>query len=117
MGKTFVPWATMGWPIVTGCTPKSEGCVNCWARTLHDRRHKAYLNGKKLAKQYAKPFSQVQLFENRLDEPLHWRKPQRVFVAPMGDLFHDGGKQAGWVQSGRCRRHSGRVAGIDPTNS
>ena len=26
---------------------------------------------------------------NKLDEPLKWRKPQRIFVCSMGDLFHD----------------------------
>jgi protein gp37 len=32
---------------------------------------------------------EVQFFPERLDEPLHWRKPSRVFVCSMGDLFHE----------------------------
>jgi len=37
---------------------------------------------------YRKPFSELQLFPERLGEPLHWRKPQRVFVGSQTDLFH-----------------------------
>jgi protein gp37 len=39
-------------------------------------------------KQYARPFSEIQLIPERLDEPLHWRKPRLVFVNSMSDLFH-----------------------------
>lgn len=88
MGKTKIEWATMVWSVVTGCTKVSQGCRNCWAKSLHDKRHKAYLAGKKMPKQYAQPFEVVQMHPDRLDEPLHWRKPQRIFVASGGDLFH-----------------------------
>lgn len=52
-------------------------------------RHRAFIEGKKLPVQYAKPFSEIQLFENRLKQPLSWRKPQKVFVNSMSDLFHE----------------------------
>ncbi|KKK73028.1 hypothetical protein LCGC14_2897980, partial [marine sediment metagenome] len=38
--------------------------------------------------QYAKPFSEIQLMPGRLTDPLHWRKPCRVFVNSVSDLFH-----------------------------
>ncbi len=41
-----------------------------------------------LPKQYDLPFSRVQLLPDRLHDPLGWRKPQRIFVDSMGDLFH-----------------------------
>lgn len=75
------------WNPVVGCREKTEGCRNCWARELHDMRHKAYLQGRKMPEQYAMPFHQVQLHPERLDWPLHWRKPAKVFVSSMGDLF------------------------------
>ena len=31
----------------------------------------------------------VELIESKLTEPLHWRKPQRVFVNSMSDLLHE----------------------------
>jgi protein gp37 len=87
--KTGIEYADSTWNIVTGCSPKSEGCAACWARDLHNLRHRAFLDGKKLPAQYAVPFSQVQLLPERLEQPLHWKKPRRIFVASTGDLWHD----------------------------
>lgn len=88
-GDTNIEWATKVWNPVAGCTRVSEGCRNCYAFELHNRRHKAFQNGAKLPKQYAKPFNEIQLFPDRLHEPLQWKKPQRIFVNSMSDLFHD----------------------------
>jgi protein gp37 len=59
-------------------------------------RHKRYLehngiepkNGRALPKQYARPFNEIQLLPDRLEEPLHIRQPQKFFVNSMSDLFH-----------------------------
>ena len=40
-------------------------------------------------KQYDLPFSKVQLLPDRLDAPLRWKKPRRIFVDSMSDLFHE----------------------------
>jgi protein gp37 len=45
------------------------------------------LNGR-LNHIYTKGFD-VETHPEKIEEPMHWRKPQRVFVASMGDLFHD----------------------------
>ena len=34
-------------------------------------------------------FTDVQCHQDRLDQPLRWRKPRRVFVNSMSDLFHE----------------------------
>ncbi len=85
-----------GWNPTTGCTRVSEGCDNCYAFQLHDQRHIAWKRGRMphAAKQYHEPFSKVQLllppdWPDRLDQPLHWRKPRRIFVDSMADLFHE----------------------------
>ena len=81
---------TMGetWNPVVGCTRIAKGCVNCYAKTLHDKRHKAYLQGAQLPAQYAEPFEKVQLMPERLERPLHWKKPRTIFVNSVSDLFH-----------------------------
>jgi len=86
--RSKIEWCDTTWNPITGCTKISQGCKNCYASELHNRRHKAYLAGAKLPAQYAKPFETVQLHPERLEMPLHWKKPRRVFVNSMSDLFH-----------------------------
>lgn len=88
MGKTEIGWTDFVWNPVTGCSKVSEGCKNCYAYSIHNMRHKAYAEGKKLPQQYAKPFEDIQLHNNRVDLPFHWKKPRKIFVNSMGDLFH-----------------------------
>jgi protein gp37 len=86
---TQICWTNETWNPVTGCTPVSEACHNCYAAALHNRRHKAYLEGKKVPVQYARPFEELQFLEKRLEYPYRWRKPRMIFVNSMGDLFHE----------------------------
>lgn len=77
---TTIPYVTKTWEPVSGCTPVSEGCKNCWARTLVEGRLKRF---------YPEGFGAVRTHPERLEDPLHWRKPQRVFVCSRADLFHE----------------------------
>ncbi|MNR93472.1 Phage protein Gp37/Gp68 [compost metagenome] len=86
--NTKIEWADASWNPIVGCTKVSEGCRNCYAFDLHTMRHKAKLEGKQLPEQYAKPFSEIQLFPNRLDQPLRWKRPRKIFVNSLSDLFH-----------------------------
>jgi protein gp37 len=82
MGKSRIEWTDHTWNPVTGCTPISEGCQNCWAKRMSAR----------LAGRYGYPKDdpfRVTFHHDKLSEPMHWRKPQKVFVCSMGDLFHD----------------------------
>lgn len=83
-------WWDTSWNPVVGCTPISKACDNCYAKRLHDQRHVAYLAGKNVPACYEDPFEVVNCLMGRLDAPLHWRKPRRVFVNSMSDLFHEG---------------------------
>lgn len=82
MNHTNIEWADATWNPVTGCTPVSEGCQNCYAKRMAQR-----LRGRR---GYPKdePF-RVTLHEDRLKEPLRWRRPRWVLVCSMGDLFHE----------------------------
>jgi len=85
-------WWTKSWNLITGCTKCSPACANCYAEVLHTQRHKALLAGKKMAPCYSTPFAMVRFHPERLTDPLHWRKPQMIFVGNMGDVFHEGVK-------------------------
>lgn len=82
MGATKIQWATRVWNPVTGCSPVSPGCDNCYAFRM----------AKRLAGRCGYPKNEpfrVTFHPERLDMPSRWRKPQRVFVNSMGDLFHE----------------------------
>jgi protein gp37 len=89
MGETKIQWTDRTWNPTVGCTKVSAGCARCYAKTLHDKRHKAHRDGNKVPAQYAHPFEKLQLMPDRLHDPLSWRKPQRVFVNSVSDLFHE----------------------------
>jgi protein gp37 len=72
-----IEWTEATWNPVTGCTKVSPGCDHCYAERITERFH-----GKG-------SFSIVQRDEGKLYLPLKWRKPRRIFVNSMSDLFHD----------------------------
>lgn len=80
--KSRIEWTEATWNPVTGCTAISAGCDNCYAERMA-RRLKAMGNPR-----YANGF-QVTMHEDKLDEPLKWKKPLTVFVNSMSDLFHE----------------------------
>lgn len=79
--ESSIEWTDATWNPVTGCTKISPGCKNCYAqrmaRRLYAMRQERYSNGFKTT-----------LHEDLLDAPLRWRKPKRIFVNSMSDLFH-----------------------------
>lgn len=79
---TKIEYADVTWNPATGCSKISPGCKHCYAERMAKRLRGRF--------GYPKddPFK-VTLHPDRLDEPLHWRKPRRVFVCSMGDLFHE----------------------------
>jgi len=88
VGDTKIPYLTKRWEPVVGCT--GEGCAcrdTCWARELHNRRHLAYWRDKQVPEQYSRTFEDVQCMPERLDEPLHRRKPTVYGVCFGSDLF------------------------------
>lgn len=76
---TSIEWTDRTWNPVTGCTKVSPGCDNCYAESIARRfaGSKAFPDG-----------FDVTLHEDRIDQPYRWRKPARVFVNSMSDLFH-----------------------------
>jgi protein gp37 len=76
--STAIEWTDKTWNPTTGCNKVSPGCKHCYAETITKRFHANFPNGFKFT-----------LHPERLGEPLKWRKPSRVFVNSMSDLFHE----------------------------
>lgn len=83
MAKTKIEWTEHSWNPVTGCTPVSEGCSNCYARVMARR-----LAGRCGYPEVPHHFD-VTLHPDRLDIPLRRKKPTTYFVCSMSDLFHE----------------------------
>lgn len=117
--STGIEWTDTTWNPVIGCTPVSPGCLNCYAATMarrleamgkpeyapreywdppssnadgsdaraakltHTIRIAEVRNGRAVFT------GEVRCLEDRLTDPLRWRKPRRVFVNSMSDLFHE----------------------------
>lgn len=81
MTKSKINWTDYTWNPITGCTPISTGCKNCYARRMATR-----LAGR-CGYDKDEPFK-VTWHDDKLYEPLHLRKPSVIFVCSMGDLFH-----------------------------
>ena len=76
--NTTIEWTDKTWNPTTGCNKVSPGCKFCYAEAITKRFHNNFPDGFKFS-----------LHPERLNEPLKWRKPSRVFVNSMSDLFHE----------------------------
>lgn len=81
MAISSIEWTEMTWNPTTGCDKISAGCKNCYAEVMSKR-----LQAMGLPK-YANGFS-LTLHPKELSTPYNWKKPKKVFVNSMSDLFH-----------------------------
>ena len=101
---TAIQWTDETWNPVTGCTKVSAGCKNCYAEALAPRVFAGQVEpivapvdedprtGQvrvDVVDTRARRFTDVRCHPERLEKPLRWRKPRRVFVNSMSDLFHE----------------------------
>jgi protein gp37 len=87
-----IEWTDRTWNPVRGCSIVSPGCVNCYAMKQAHRfsgAGKAYHGLTKQTKAGPQWTGVVRTVDAALLEPLSWRKPARVFVNSMSDLFHE----------------------------
>jgi protein gp37 len=75
MNKTKIQWTDYTWNPITGCTPVSPGCANCYAAAMAKR-----FNGGDF-----KP----KVHPDRLSELEKLKTPSKIFVCSMGDFFHE----------------------------
>jgi protein gp37 len=110
--STKIPYLNEVWSPTTGCSPCSPGCAHCWAERMARRFNACRTCHGEGGFNYGEPPTgpdsngtiewqicttcggdpdwhfRPTWHENRLWQPLHWRKPRRVGVCFMGDLWH-----------------------------
>ncbi|HZU00190.1 MAG TPA: DUF5131 family protein, partial [Ktedonobacteraceae bacterium] len=79
--KSTIEWTNATWNPVTGCTRLSPGCDHCYALVFAER-FRGVPNHP-----YEQGFD-LKLWPERLALPYRWKKPRRIFVNSMSDLFH-----------------------------
>lgn len=75
--KSSIEWTDATWNPVTGCRKVSQGCKFCYAERVFPRPYPG------------RAFTEVRRHPERLEQPLHWKRPRKIFVNSMSDLFHE----------------------------
>jgi protein gp37 len=121
MGQnSAIEWTEATWNPLTGCDKISPGCANCYAERMSMRLRLMgqpnYRNGFDLT-----------LHSHALALPLTWKKPQRIFVNSMSDLFHQNVpadfiqqvfatmRQASWHRFQILTKRADRLAELSPS--
>jgi len=90
--KSSIEWTDATWNPIRGCSRVSEGCRNCYAEHVAARFSgpgQAYEGLATMTKGGARWTGEVRLIEEHLEDPLRWKRPRRIFVNSMSDLFHE----------------------------
>lgn len=77
-----IEWTDATWNPVRGCTKISPGCARCYAETFAERWRGIP------GHPYEFGFD-LRLVPEKLEEPLRWKRPRKIFVNSMSDLFHE----------------------------
>lgn len=101
MGTSNIEWTDSSWNLTSGCRAYSPGCAHCYAETMSKRikgmaradmlagknpgRKAHYLN---VIGENGRWNNRVDLVPEALSDPLGWKKPRRIFVNSMSDLFY-----------------------------
>jgi protein gp37 len=90
--NTTIEWCDYTWNFIRGCRVVSAGCDNCYAQRLALRFSGEGGSYEGLARMVnGKPrwTGKLKVVEKDLSAPLKWKKPGRVFVNSMSDLFYE----------------------------
>ena len=80
--RSAIEWTEATWNPVTGCSKVSPACAHCYAETFAERWRGVP------GHPYEQGFD-LRLWPSRLGVPLQWKRPRRIFVNSMSDLFHE----------------------------
>lgn len=82
---TSIEWTDATWNPAVGCSKVSPGCDHCYAAGVASRGMQSAHRGLAVRGEWT---GEVRILPDRLDTPLAWHRPRRVFVGSMTDLFH-----------------------------
>lgn len=93
MADTSIEWTDATWNPVAGCTVISPGCTNCYAMRMAARLDamgmEKYRGLTRKSGRRALWTGKIRLDQKALAIPATWKKPRRIFVNSMSDLFHE----------------------------
>ncbi len=93
MAASDIEWTEVTWNPIAGCSILSPGCTNCYAMRMAARlqamRMAKYAGTTRKSGKRHVWTGRVNVDETVLTAPLSWKKPQRIFVNSMSDLFQD----------------------------
>lgn len=90
MNKTSIAWTDVTWNPVVGCNRVSPGCDHCYAERMAVTRLVGMLECYHDVVYEGEWSGNLKFFPERLSQPMSMKKPKRIFVCSMGDLFHEG---------------------------
>jgi protein gp37 len=122
MAETQIEWTDATWNPVAGCSIVSAGCTNCYAMEMAKRLQAMSVpKYKGLTRRSGKRTvwnGVVREDATALEIPLRWRKPRKIFVNSMSDLFHDRVSDAFilkvWDVMGRTPHHHYQILSKRP---
>src|SRR3954469_9197042 len=80
-----IEWTDATWNPTTGCTRVSPGCANCYIERTPPFR----IQGRRFEPIGQTSTTGIKLHPERLDQPIRWQRPRRIFVCSLADLFHE----------------------------
>jgi protein gp37 len=117
--RSHIEWTDASWNPVTGCSKVSPGCAHCYAETFAERFRGVP------GHPYEQGFD-LRFWPSRMELPLRWKEPRRIFVNSMSDLFHEAipesyirqvfevMRQADWHQFQVLTKRHERLAALAP---
>lgn len=94
MSTSRIEWTDATWNPIVGCTRCSPACDHCYAVRMAHRlgsnsQTPQYKGLTRMTPDGPDWTGEVRCLEAELSRPLKWRKPRRIFVGSMTDLFHE----------------------------
>jgi protein gp37 len=93
MADTAIEWTDATWNPVAGCTVVSAGCTNCYAMRMAARLQAMSASKYQgITRKSGNRFvwtGKINLDEAALKAPTSWKRPKKIFVNSMSDLFHE----------------------------
>jgi protein gp37 len=92
--KTGISWTNATWNAIRGCTPVSPGCQNCYAAKVAKRfsfqggPFQGLVRINAAGERTDEWNGEITYVEDHLLDPIRWKKPRRIFVNSVSDLFH-----------------------------